>query len=64
MTFDQIFAGRFTLMRAERHICQANPYRVVQSSHGMFIPVFCDTGRRRCFHNRRAMPDRIGDGIH
>lgn len=23
MTFEQIFAGRLTLMRAQRHICQA-----------------------------------------
>lgn len=50
-------------MRAQRHICQANHYDVIQPSHGMFMPVFVDEAADKCFHHHRAIVDRIGAGV-
>lgn len=48
MTFEQIFEGRLTLMRAQRHIAQAHVSRYDQSGNTM-RPIFGSTEGSEAF---------------
>lgn len=48
MTFEQIFTGRLILMRAQRHVCQGNRYRLGKN-HGLFFPIFEDKAADEAF---------------
>jgi hypothetical protein len=51
MTFEQIFAGRMTLMRAQRHIAQASVLRYEQELKGAnwLKPIFRDQAGEQAF---------------